>query len=308
MTGLRSKFNKLDERVTGQVKFGDGSLVEIKGKGSVMFKFKNGEERIFHEVYYIPSLCSNIISLGQLSESGNKVIINGVSQWVYDDKGRLLTKVKRSYNRLYKIILESFEASCLMLSTENTTRLWHSRLGHVNYQAVIMMGEKGMVHDLPSLIQLKEVCAGCLMSKQIRKYFPSQANFRAKQPLELIHGDLCGPITPATKAGNKYFLLLVDDYNRVMWVYLLTRKDEALGAFKKFKLLVERDSEKKVKMLRTDRGGEFSSKQFIEYCDNMGISRQFTAPYTSQQNGVVERRNRTVVAMTRSLLKERNLP
>ncbi|XP_074363891.1 uncharacterized protein LOC141705649 [Apium graveolens] len=87
MTGLRSKFNELDERVTGQVKFGDGSLVEIKGKGSVMFKCKNGDERIFHEVYYIPSLCSNIISLGQLSECGNKVIMNGVFLWVYDDKG-----------------------------------------------------------------------------------------------------------------------------------------------------------------------------------------------------------------------------
>ncbi|KAL8116442.1 hypothetical protein AgCh_022802 [Apium graveolens] len=139
-----------------------------------------------------------------------------------------------------------------------------------------------MVHGLPSLIQPKEVCARCLMSKQIRKSFPSHANFRWKQPLELIHGDLCGPITPATKAGNKYFLLLVDDCSRVMLVYILSRKDEAFGAFKKFKLLVERDSEKKVKMLRTDRGGEFCSKQFIEYCDNMGISKQFIAPYTPQ--------------------------
>ncbi|XP_074328235.1 uncharacterized protein LOC141666139 [Apium graveolens] len=165
MTGLRSKFNELDERVTRQVKFGDGSLVEIKGKGSMLFKCKIGEERIFHK---------------------------------------------------------------------------------------------------------------------IRKSFPSHANFRVKQPLELIHRDLCGSITPATKAGNKYFVLLVDDYSRVMWVYLLSRKDEALGAFKKFKLLVERDSEKKVKMMRTDRGGEFCSKKFIEYCDNMGISRQFTTPYTPQ--------------------------
>ncbi|KAL8116448.1 hypothetical protein AgCh_022808 [Apium graveolens] len=282
MTGLRSKFNELDERVTRQVKFGDGSPVEIKGKGSMLFKCKIGEERIFHKVYYIPSLCSNIISLGQLSECGIKVILNGAFMWVYDEKGRLLIKVKRSCNRLYKIILESSEASCLMLSIENTTRLWHSRLGHVNYQAMIYIFEKGMVHGLPSLIQPKEVCARCLMSKQIRKSFPSHANFRAKQPLELIHRDLCGSITPTTKAGNKYFVLLVDDYSRVMWVYLLSRKDEALGAFKKFKLLVERDSEKKVKMMRTDRGGEFCSKKFIEYCDNMGISRQLTTPYTPQ--------------------------
>lgn len=111
MTGQRSKFKELDEKITGRVKFGDGSTIEIKGKGSMMFKCKYGEEVVFHEVYYIPTLCNNIISLGQLSEKGNKVVLNGAFLWVYDTQVRLLMKVKRSANRLYKIILESGNTS-----------------------------------------------------------------------------------------------------------------------------------------------------------------------------------------------------
>lgn len=114
MTGQRTKFRELDEAVTGLVKFGDGSTVEIKGKGSVMFKCKNDEEIIFSEVYYIPTLCSNIISLGQLSENGNKVVLNGNYLWVYDGDGRLVMKVQRSTNRLYKILLETSKPVCLL--------------------------------------------------------------------------------------------------------------------------------------------------------------------------------------------------
>ncbi|KAL8145756.1 hypothetical protein AgCh_003778 [Apium graveolens] len=107
MIGHRSKFSELDEKVTGQVKFGDGSIVHIKGKGSIVLQCKNGEERTLQEVYYIPTLRSNIISLGQISECGNEVVLKGEYLWVRDKQGKLIMKVKRSMNRLYKIILET---------------------------------------------------------------------------------------------------------------------------------------------------------------------------------------------------------
>ena len=308
MTGQRTKFRELDEGVTGLVRFGDGSTVEIKGKGSVMFKCKNGEEIVFHEVYYIPTLCNNIISLGQLSENGNKVVLNGNHLWVYDGDGRLMMKVQRSANRLYKILLETSKPACLLSKQEENAWLWHSRLGHVNFQSMVLLSKDEMAYGLPEFVQPKDLCTGCLMSKQTRKPFPGQANFQAKQVLELVHGDLCGPISPTTMAGNKYFLLLVDDFSRVMWIYMLGSKDEALGAFQKFRAQVEREKDKKIKVLRTDRGGEFMSNQFKSYCEENGIIRHFTAPYSPQQNGVVERRNRTVVAMARSLLKEKKIP
>lgn len=165
-----------------------------------------------------------------------------------------------------------------------------------------------MVRGMPKINQPNKVCTGCLMSKQTRRPFPAQATYKAEEILELIHGDLCGPIIPETLAGNKYFFLLVDDYSRIMWVYMLKSKDQAFDTFKKFKAQVENSTGKRVKVFRTDRGGEFTSNQFTSYCDEAGITRHFTAPYTPQQNGVVEWRNRIVVAMARSFLKEKKMP
>ncbi|KAL8119271.1 hypothetical protein AgCh_016698 [Apium graveolens] len=96
MTGEKEKFKELDEGVTGQVRFGDGSTVDIKGKGTICLRYKNGEERLLKDVYFIPTLCNNIISLGQLSEDGNRVVISGEYLWVYDAHGKLLMKVQKS--------------------------------------------------------------------------------------------------------------------------------------------------------------------------------------------------------------------
>lgn len=307
MTGIRSKFKTLNENITGQVKFGDGSMVSIKWKGSVGIMCKDGKERLLREVYYIPSLCNNIISLGQLSEQGNLVVLKGDFLWVRDKNGILVMKVKRSMNRLYKIILEPSVSSCMLSKIEDHTWLWHSRLGHVNFNAMMLMSSTNMVHGLPSLSHPKEPCTGCLMAKQTRKAFPSKSNFCAKKTLELVHGDLCRPISPCTPAGNKYVFLLVDDFSSVMWAYLLKTKDEALGAFKKFRAQVE-NGDRKVQTFRTDRGGEFCSLEFNKYCQDAGIHRNFTAPDSPQQNGVVERRNRTIIEMARSLLKGMKLP
>ena len=115
--------------------------------------------------------------------------------------------------------------------------------------------------------------------------------------LELVHGDLCRPITPAINGGQRYFLLLVDDCSRYMWLQLLTSKDEAAVEIKKFKTRTEAESGKKLRVLRTDRGGEFTSVEFATYCADQGVGQHHTAPYSPQQNGVVERRNQTVVGM-----------
>ncbi|XP_074361225.1 uncharacterized protein LOC141701481 [Apium graveolens] len=106
MTGCREKFESLDRSMRGQVKFGDGSLAQIEGKGIINILCKNGENRTIHGFYYITTLRSNIIILGQLSEEGNRVVLNGESLWVYDSCGRLLMHVKRSANRHYKIHID----------------------------------------------------------------------------------------------------------------------------------------------------------------------------------------------------------
>ena len=100
------------------------------------------------------------------------------------------------------------------------------------FQVIMLTGEN-MVEGMPCIEQVDQVCDGCMIAKQKRLPFPAQAAFRVQQQLELWHGDLCGPITPVTPGGKQYFLLLVDDFSRFMWVVLLKEKDEAFVAIKK---------------------------------------------------------------------------
>jgi hypothetical protein len=127
---------------------------------------------------------------------------------------RLIMCVQRTTNRLYKIELKPIEPTCLLASLGDHAWLWHGRLGHVNFQSIKKLVDKEMVSGVP-LIQLPDqVSQSCLVAKQTRVPFPHSAHWRADDSLELVHVDLCGPITPATAGGNKYFMLLIDDCTR----------------------------------------------------------------------------------------------
>lgn len=216
-TGHHAKFQRLDESITGALKFGDGSIVEIMGKGSILLQCKNSHHRVLPEEYYIPRLRSNIISLDQMTEDGNEVEIVGEFLKAYDGNGTLLMSVRRSSIRLYKIQQEACKPTCLMASFDNPAWLWHARLEHINFHALKLMGEKQMALRLPVITHPNKVCEGCLVAKQAKSPFPAQENFRTKEPLELLHVDMCGPVIPCTVAGNKYFFLIVDDCTHWMW-------------------------------------------------------------------------------------------
>jgi transposase InsO family protein len=126
--------------------------------------------------------------------------------------------------------------------------------------------------------------------------------FHMEKPLELVHMDLCGPIMPLTADGKKYFLLLIDDHSRYMWLELIRTKDEALRLFNKVKALAEIEHGSKLLAFRSDRSREFNSTAFSDFCKENIIKHFTTVPYTPQQNGVVERRNQTIVEMARCLL------
>ncbi|GKD15447.1 zinc finger, CCHC-type containing protein [Tanacetum coccineum] len=308
MTGTKSHFRDIDESITGRVRFGDGSYVEIKGRGSILLGCKNNEQKIVSDIYYIPNLRSNILSLGQLTEIGCKIIMDGNKLTLYDKNKKLLMKVERSKNRLYNIRLQIEAPICLLANVDNQAWLWHARLGHLNFDDINKMTRKGLVEGIPRINHAGQICDACLLGKHSRTPFPNQAKFRSKNPLDLVYGDLCGPISPATHSGKKLIFLLVDDCTRFMWAYFLTSKDQAFSTFKEFRQKIEMEMRMKVRMLRTDRGGEFTSNEFTKYCKENGIARQLTAPYSPQQNGVVERRNRTVLSTTRSMMKAMKLP
>eukprot|EP00253_Pinus_taeda_P016343 PITA_16343 len=127
-------------------------------------------------------------------------------------------------------------------------------------------------------------------------------------PLELVHTDTCGPFRKRTPRGEEYLILFIDDFSRFVWLGLMKHKYEAFEKFKSFKALVENELGHKIKCLRSDRGGEFTSNEFFDFCEEHGIRREFSTARTPQQNGVVERRNRTVQQMARAMLDESGTP
>ncbi|CAL2259306.1 unnamed protein product [Prunus armeniaca] len=165
-----------------------------------------------------------------------------------------------------------------------------------------------MVRGLPQLFASSVTCTDCINGKQHRDPIPKKSTWRATQKLELIHADICGPITPTSNSNKRYILLFIDDYSRKAWVYFLVEKSKAFNYFKCFKTMVEKETGLFVKCLRTDRGGEFNSNEFNDFCKQSGIKRQLTTAYTPQQNGVAERKNRTVMNMVRSMLSDKNIP
>ncbi|CAA7390458.1 unnamed protein product [Spirodela intermedia] len=169
---------------------------------------------------------------------------------------------------------------CLEARAVEEAWKWHAHLGHVNMTALRKMAREELVRGLPAVGQVDQLCEACLAGKQKRSPFPQQGEYRARRVLELVHSDLCGPIAPETPNGSKYFLLLVDDRSRYMWVAMLPSKDRAAVAIKEIKARAEGESRLKLGALRTDRGGEFTSHEFAEYCAGEGIHRQHTAPYS----------------------------
>jgi transposase InsO family protein len=230
---------------------------------------------------------TNIVSLEQMDEEGLKVIIEEGVLRLFNLQRRLLAKVYRSPSQLYLLDMNIAASVCLTARVGDVAWRWHERYSHLNFQALRKLEREEMVCGLPSIDRVDQVCEDCILAKQKRAPFPQAAKYRAQEELELVHGDLCGPISPPTPTGNAYFLLLVDDMSRFMWLTLLRSKVDALVAIMSFQARVERECGKKLKVLRTDNGGEFTSVQFGEHCAGEGIQRHFSAPYTPQQNGVI---------------------
>jgi transposase InsO family protein len=161
-----------------------------------------------------------------------------------------------------------------------------------------------MVTGLPEIqIQHEGVCKGCALGKNVKGSFPSSNN-RSNKILESIHSDVCGPMTVASLNGYLYYVLFIDDHSRKTWIYFLKNKDGVLAKLQEFKAQVENLTGRKIKVLRSDNGGEYTSNEFINFCIEAGIKREITVLYNPQQNGVVERKNITIIEATKSMIHD----
>ncbi|KAI4312513.1 hypothetical protein MLD38_037320 [Melastoma candidum] len=191
----------------------------------------------------------------------------------------------RKVNSIYVMSAES--AYVDKVKKNETAVLWHERLGHVGYHKLKVMINNEMLKGLPKLeVNVDNVCSGCQYGKAHQLPY-EDSKYRAEEPLQLIHSDVFGPVF-----GCRYMVTFIDDYSRYVWVYFMKEKSEALQKFKEFKNKAECDLQTKVRCLRTDNGGEYTSNEFAEYLKESKIRRQLTCPHTPQQNGVAERKNR----------------
>jgi transposase InsO family protein len=151
------------------------------------------------------------------------------------------------------------------------------------------------------------MCKPCQVGKLTRTQFKSKSSTSIEKPLQLVHMDLCGPSRQEGTGKENYFMLIIDDYSILTWVAFLKEKAEAFEKFKIFKALTENQTCKRLKVVISDRGGEFMSSEFKVFYYKHGIKREYTIPRTLQQNGVVERQNRTVQQMARSMMNEKTI-
>ncbi|KAG8480148.1 hypothetical protein CXB51_024926 [Gossypium anomalum] len=266
-----SIFKTLDKSCKTRVRIGNGQFINAEGKGEVLICTATGQK------------CQ-----------------------ITDPNGSSLMTVTMS-DKCFEVDWSSDSHLAHTASTENT-KLWHQRLGHANFKSMARMVSKEMVENFTKSVQNENVCEVCQMGKQARLPFPTNTTWRASSKLELVHSDVCGPMRTESLSGNRYFILFINDSTRYCWIYFLKHKSEVAQVFMKFKAAVETETGCKIKTIRSDNGTEYTSAQFQAICNDAGIKHQLTNVYTSQQNGVCERKNRSLLDMARCLLFEKKLP
>ena len=263
MCGDRAMFSELDERFQHVVKLGNNTRMNVIGKGSVKLLL-NGVNHVVAEVYYIPELRNNLLSIEQLQERGLAILIQGGMCKIYHPNKGLIIQTNMSANRMFILLTQSQalphaqQAKCFHTRSHNLSHLWHQRYGHLSYKGLRTLQHKKMVRGLPQLLASSVTCTNCINGKQHRDPISKKSTWRATQKLELIHADICGLITHTSNRNKRYNLCFIDHYSRKAWVYFLAEKSEALKNFKCFKQMVEKETGLFVKCLRTDRGGEFN--------------------------------------------------
>nr|GEX62617.1 hypothetical protein [Tanacetum cinerariifolium] len=281
MTSNISLLCNFIEKYLGTVRFGNDQFAPITGYGDLV----QGNITI-NSVYYVKGLNHNLFSVGQFCDADLEVAFRKSTCFVRDLQG-----------------------NDLLTTSPTQAWLWHRRLSHLNFDYINLLLKKDVVIGLPKLKYVKDqLCSSCEVSKAKRSSFKTKTVPSSKGRLNLLHMDLCGPMRVASINEEKYILVIVDDYSRYTWTLFLRSKDETPKVLKYFLTMIQRNLQASVIYVRTDRGTEFLNKTLRTFFKEEGIKHQTSTPRTPEQNGVVERQNRTLVETTRTMLSASKLP
>nr|GEV94736.1 retrovirus-related Pol polyprotein from transposon TNT 1-94 [Tanacetum cinerariifolium] len=276
----RHTTRKLYEHVS-TVKFGNDQIALILGYGDLV----QGTV-IIKRAYYVEGLNHNLFSVSQFCDADLEVAFRKSTCYIRDLKGNDLLK-----------------------ATSSQAWLWHHRLSHLNFNTINLLSKNDIVIGLPKLKFAKyHLCSFCELGEAKRKSFQTKTTPSSKRRLQLLHMDLCCPMWVESINGTKYVLVIIDDYSRYTWTYFLRSKDETPEVLIDFLKLVQRGLHAQVRTVRTDKGTEFLNKTLHVYFAAERIDHQTSVAQTPKQNGVVERRNRTLVEAARIMLSAAKVP
>ena len=305
---LFGKFRALTQHL--DVTLGDGHALKATARGTVtlVMNVPNCKDNkcTLHDVLLVPDLAYNLFSVSKATEAGKSTEFTKSACSIREAKGNKLVAQGYKEGSLYYLDHQDIPAQAHAASSET----WHRRFGHFGTQNLMQLSKHRMVRGLklnPGVTGTPMVCEPCLKGRQHRSPFPVGKR-RAAGPLDLVHSDVCGKVGSPSLSGSEYFVTFIDSYSHYTWVYVLKRKDQVFESFLKWQALVENSTGRKVKVLRSDNGGEYTSRKFKEHLSQHGIRHETTVPKNPEQNDTAERMNRTLMESVRSMLADSGLP
>ncbi|GJW14772.1 putative ribonuclease H-like domain-containing protein [Tanacetum coccineum] len=314
MTGNKDQLEDFEEFNGGSVTFG-GSKGYISGKGRI--RVGNLD---FDSVSFVKELGHfNLFSISQICDKQHKVLFTETeclvvsSDFKMPDENQILLKVPRHHN-MYSFDMKTPSPAkgfaCLIAkATSDESKLWHRRLGHINFKNLNKLVKGNLVRGLPSKVFKNDhTCVACHKGKQHRASCKAKLERLITEPLHTLHMDLFGPTSVKSINHASYCLVITDDCTRFSWVFFLASKDETSGILQTFIRQIENQLSHRVKIIRSDNGTEFKNRDMLEFCGNKGIKQEYSNARTPQQNGVAERMNRTLIEAARTMLADSLLP
>lgn len=302
--------------------------IQTEAKGTIKVKTftREGNKNIcIKDVLYVPSLPTNLLSVSRLIECGNKVIFSDYGAKIVTQKNEIIGEAKEQ-DGIFIVCTTPRDEDCKNTMEEkknqrsrknpdeavryrhNEKLLWHKRLGHISEEYMDTMQCQNIVKDFNFTKERLKICEACVMGKISQRPHKQLEERATKVPLELIHIDVCGPLPTKSQGGNRYILVIVDDYSRYICTYFMQNKTDVYKYFVEYVNRYENDLNRKLKKVRSDNGTEFTNKEFENYLNHRGIKRERTVAYNPQSNGVVERSNRILLDKARTLLIDAQLP
>lgn len=310
MTPRENVFQELHELAEPvKIKVGNGSIVYAHAEGRVPVKVYNGKywyETTMVEVLYVPELSCNLFSTGAVTDKGFEFRMDYGRCWVMD-KEEVIAVGERDdglYKMCFETVLPKIEYSYIgnLVKGVDTVKIWHERLAHQNVKQVKFNLDRYGIR----YVEKPSLCEACVLGKHHKMPFYN-SDHRASYPGEMVHADVCGPMSVKSYGGARYFLIVKDDFSRYRTIYIIKSKGEVKDKLIEFFSFAEKQTGNVIKVLRTDNGSEFMSKTLEAEIKRRGIIHQKSCTYTPQQNGRVERENRTIVEAARSMLLAKGL-